>query len=297
MFLVGSLQLGFIYSLLAIGVFITFRIMDTPDLTADGSFTLGLSVSAMFALVGEPVLGIIMGMFCGAIAGSVTGILHTKAGIHPILAGILVMTALYSINLFVMQGSPNVSLIGKNTVFLKLQNIMPSVDKQIMRLMVVFAISFLTVLILRWFFGTRIGLQIRATGNNEKMVRASSINADVMRIIAISVSNGCIGLSGAVLAQYQGYSDINSGNGIVIVGLASVIIGETFIRRRSITASLIAAATGAVIYRIIIALLLHLDFFPAYMLKLVSAVIVTIALASPGIKKLYFEYSKRCKKC
>jgi putative ABC transport system permease protein len=292
MFILGTLQLGFIYSLLALGVFISFRVMNTPDLTADGSFTLGLCVSAMCALAGHPLWGIGAGILAGSLAGAVTGFLQTKAGIHPILAGILTMTALYSINLVIMNGSPNISLIGKPTMFLLAQESFPSVPRQVTRAVLALLAAVLCAAILAWFFKTTVGLCIRATGNNEKMVRASSINADKMRVLAIAIANAMIALSGAVLAQYQGYSDINAGTGIIVIGLASVIIGETAMRARlwknaqhSILGQLIFAALGAVLYRIIIAFVLRFDFFPAYMLKLLSALIVAPALALPKIRE------------
>jgi putative ABC transport system permease protein len=297
--IIGSLQLGFIYSLLALGVFISFRIMNTPDLTADGSFTLGLCASTMCALAGHPFLGIGAGVAAGAFSGALTGFLQTKAGIQPILAGILTMTALYSVNLVIMLGSPNISLIGKTTLFSRAQEIFFFADRQITRLAVTALFSALCVILLAWFFKTGLGLRIRATGNNEKMVRASSINADVMRILAIGLANAMIGLSGAVIAQYQGYADINAGTGIVIVGLASVIIGETArstvksqARRiglwknaaDSVLANLIFASLGAIIYRVVIAFILRFDFFPAFMLKFLSALIVALALALPKIR-------------
>ncbi|MFP3042801.1 ABC transporter permease [Treponema primitia] len=285
--ILGSLQLGCIYSLLALGVFIAFRVMNTPDLTADGSFTLGMSVSAVCAVAGHPFLGLFAGLLFGAAAGIVTGLLQTKAGIHPILSGILTMTGLYSINLLVMQGTPNISLLGHGTLFSLIQQSFPPGAKQFVRLGITLVICLASIAVVAWFFKTAVGLRIRATGSNEKMVRASSINADAMRIAAIALANGFIGLSGAFLAQYQGYADINAGTGIVIIGLASVIIGETLFRLRSLSGGLIAAAAGAVIYRLLIALVLWLNFFPAYMLRFLSAVIVTIALAAPQIRRLF----------
>jgi putative ABC transport system permease protein len=292
--ILGSLQLGCIYALLALGVYIAFRVMNTPDLTADGSFTLGMSVSAVCAAAGYPLLGLFAGILFGAAAGVVTGVLQTKAGIHPILSGILTMTGLYSINLLVMNGTPNISLLGHGTFFSLIQQYFPPDARQFVRLGITLALCLASVVVLAWFFKTAVGLCIRATGSNEKMVRASSINADTMRIVAITLANGFIGLSGAFLAQYQGYADINAGTGIVIIGLASVIIGETLFRLRSLSGGLVAAAAaGAVIYRIMIAFVLSLNFFPAYMLRFLSAVIVTIALAVPHLKHLVSTQSKR----
>jgi putative ABC transport system permease protein len=291
--ILGSLQLGCIYVLLALGVYIAFRVMNTPDLTADGSFTLGMSVSAVCTAAGHPFLGLFAGILFGAAAGVVTGLLQTKAGIHPILSGILTMTGLYSINLLVMNGTPNISLLGHGTLFSLIQQYFPPDAKQFVRLGITLTLCLVSIAVLAWFFKTAVGLRIRATGSNEKMVRASSINADTMRIAAITLANGFIGLSGAFLAQYQGYADINAGTGIVIIGLASVIIGETLFRLRSLGGGLAAAAAGAVIYRIMIAFVLSLSFFPAYMLRFLSAVIVTIALAVPHLKQLVSTQSKR----
>jgi putative ABC transport system permease protein len=286
----GSLQLGLIYALLALGVFISFRIMNTPDLTADGSFTLGICISAVFTIAGHPLLAIPAGFIAGAAAGAVTGLLQTKGGIHPILAGILTMTALYSINIFVMGGSPNLSLLGKATMFTLVQGAMNLNDRNVARHIVILIFSFSSIVILAWFFKTSLGLQIRATGNNERMVRASSINTDGMRIIALALANGLIALSGTILAQYQGYGDINGGTGIVIIGLASVILGEIFIRRGAILFRLIAAAAGATLYRFIIALALHLNVFPAYMLRFLSAFIVAVALVIPNLRVLWGQH-------
>jgi putative ABC transport system permease protein len=289
----GALQLGLIYALLALGVFIAFRVMNTPDLTADGSFTLGLAVSAMAALGGFPVFGIFLGMAAGALAGVVTGLLQTKGGIHPILAGILTMTALYSVTLFILGGSPNVSLLGTETIFSLIQKLLPFAGRNTRRLVVILLIAAVSLAALVWFFRTGLGLMMRATGDNEKMVRSSSINADVVRIIAIAVANSFIGLSGAVLAQYQGYADINAGTGIVIIGLASVILGEVIFQKGGIGRGLLASASGAVLYRFLIALVLHLNVFPAYMLKFLSAVIVAAALGFPRLRKLYQQYRTR----
>ena len=280
----GSLQLGLMYGLLAMGVFISFRILNTPDLTAEGSFTLGVAVSAMVTLAGAPYLGLLAAFLCGMAAGAVTGLLQTKVGIHPILAGILTMSGLYTINLAVMGASANVSLIGKDTLFQKLFALLAPMPKDTIKLLVGLALALLTLFLLIWFFKTHIGLCIRATGNNEAMVRSSSINTSAMKILGLAVANGCVSLSGAIVAQYQGYADISSGIGILVVGLASVIIGEAVFGRRSVTLGLISAIVGSVIYRILISLALSTRIFPTYFLKLISAVIVAVALSIPTVK-------------
>lgn len=293
MFTLGTLHLGLIYALLALGVYLTFRILNIPDLTVDGSFTLGLAVSAMCAIAGHPILGLIAGMLCGAAAGCITGFLQTKAGIHPILSGILTMTGLYTVNLFIMGGNPNPSLLGQPTVFAGLQELFDGVDRDVLRLLLILLIVLLCMGGLTWFFKTRLGLCIRATGNNEEMVRASSINTDAMKVIAVAVANGMVSLAGALLAQYQGYADINFGSGIIVIGLASVIIGETVLRKRTLFFGLFSAALGAVIYQFLIALALQSSFFSAYMLKLISAVIVAITLSIPAIQRSLAQYRTR----
>lgn len=281
----GSLQLGLIYGLLAIGIYIVFRIMNIPDLTAEGSFTLGLSVSAVCSAAGHPFIGLFLGMAAGAAAGVVTGILQTKLMIHPVLSGILTMSGLYSINIMIMGESSNLSLINGTTVFrLAYKAFDDYISRDIVKIIIpaVFAIIFCAALI--FFFKTRFGLCVRATGDNEDMVRASSINADVTKIFALALANGCIAMAGGLLAQYQGYADINSGVGILVVGLASVIIGEVFGGRKNVTAGIICSVLGAVVYRFIIAFAIKSSIFPAYMLKFLSAVIVAVALSIPAVQ-------------
>jgi putative ABC transport system permease protein len=231
-------------------------------------------------------LGLLAGFLCGALAGVVTGLLQTKAGIHPLLAGILTMTGLYSVNLAIMGGSPNVSLLQSSTLFSLARTALPTLEKDVIYLIITAALARLCVCALAWFFRTGTGLTVRATGDNDVMVRASSINSDAVRILAVALANAFVALAGAVLTQYQNYADINSGSGVIVVGLASVIIGEVIVRKRSITGGLIAAALGAVLYRLLIAAALYADFFPAYMLRLVSAVIVAITLSIPKLRSL-----------
>ena len=283
--MIGSAQLGLIYGMLALGIYISFRILNIPDLTADGSFTLGLSVSAVLTVAGHSLLGILLAIAAGAAAGTVTGLLQTKLEIHPILAGILTMSSLYSINLYILGSRSNLSLIGSDSIFNQMAWL--PINEELMKTLVPLIYCFWCTVILIWFFKTHLGLCIRATGNNEDMVRASSINVNVMKIIALALSNACIGLSGAVLAQYQGYADISSGIGIMVVGLASAIIGEAIFGRRSLTWGLFSAIFGSLLYRFIIAAALKSSIFPAYMLRVVSAVIVVIALSIPVIQKRF----------
>lgn len=278
----GSLQLGLIYGLLAMGVYISFRILNIPDLTAEGSFTFGLSTSAALTVAGHPILGLFMGMLAGALAGSITAFLQTKMMVHPVLAGILTMSGLYSINLLIMGESSNLSLIGHDTIFKYAFDVIS--DKNIAKLVVAFAFALVVFVTIIIFFQMHTGLCIRATGDNEEMVKASSINVHAMKIIAMAIANGLIALSGAVIAQYQGFADINSGVGILVVGLASVIIGEAIFGKRNVIFGFATAIFGSIIYRFIIAIATKSSLFPAYALKLVSAVIVAVALSVPAIK-------------
>ena len=274
----GSLQLGLIYGILALGVYITFRVMNVPDLTAEGSFTLGLALSAVLTIAGHPLLGLVAALLAGAAAGCVTGLLHTKLEIHPILSGILTMSGLYSINLLAMGNSSNLSLINSNTIFKIAINALPFLEKDVVKLLVAFVFTAVCALLLILFFKTHVGLCIRATGDNEDMVRASSIHVDNTKILALALSKSIIAFTGALIAQYQSFADINSGVGILVVGLASVIIGEVLIGRRTMTGSLLAVLVGSIIYRFIIAIATRYTPLPAYALKLVSACIVALAL-------------------
>ena len=282
--LIGSLQLGLLYGVMVMGIYISFRILNIPDLTAEGSFTFGLAAAAMLTAAGHPAAALVLALFAGALAGSVTGFLQTKLLIHPVLAGILTMSGLYSINMLLLGGTPNVTLLGKDTLFTMIVTAMPMLDKELPRLLLCGLFPLVSAVLLIVFFKTRLGLCVRATGDNEAMVRASSVNVTATKIIALSISNGLIGLCGGAIAQYQSFADISSGAGILVVGLASVIIGETLFGRRSVTLGLFSAIAGSVIYRSIIAFATKTDFFPAYMLKLLSAVIVGLALALPAIK-------------
>lgn len=290
--LIGSLQLGFLYGIMALGIYITFRILNIPDLTTEGSFTLGLAVSAMMTISGHPWLGILMAALAGAAAGAVTGILQTKLGIHAVLAGILTMSGLYTVNLMILGSRSNLSLIGSDTLFKQIQDLF-SVDKDAAYLIIAVLAAVLFAAGLIAFFRTHLGLCIRATGDNEDMVSASSIDVHAMKIIALAVSNACVAVSGGLIAQYQGFADISSGTGMLVVGLASVIIGEVFTGKRSLAVGLCSSVLGSIVYRFIIALAMKSPIFPAYALKLVSAVIVAAALAIPVIR---YQYSMRKKK-
>lgn len=289
---IGSLQLGLIYGFLAIGIYISFRIMNIPDLTAEGSFTFGLVVSAVCADAGHPILGIILALITGAVAGVVTGALNVYLRIPAILAGILTMSGLYSINLLTMDSKSNLTLIGTDTIFSLIAPIFGN-DLDMSKTMVNLILVALVIFLIYTFFKTRIGLSIRATGDNEYMVRASSINISVTKILALALSNAIIALSGGILAQYQQFADISSGVGMLVVGLASVIIGEAFLGQRGILCGLCAAVLGSIIYRLLIALAYQTNIFPSAAFRLLSAIIVTIALAIPAIKQLIDMSRKR----
>ena len=289
---IGSLQLGLIYGFLAIGIYISFRIMNIPDLTAEGSFTFGLVVAAVFADLGHPILGIVLALAAGALAGVVTGALNVYLRIPAILAGILTMSGLYSVNLLTMDSKANLTLIGVDTIFSLTAPIFGG-DLDLAKTLVNLVLVALAVFLIYTFFKTRIGRSIRATGDNEYMVRASSINIGVTKILALALSNAIIALSGGILAQYQQFADISSGVGMLVVGLASVIIGEAFLGQRGILCGLCAAVLGSIIYRLLIALAYQTNIFPSAAFRLISAVIVTIALAIPAIKQLLDMQRKR----
>ena len=282
--ILGAVQLGLLYAMMAMGVYISFRILNIPDLTVDGSFTLGMSVCVMVTAAGHPALAIFASLLAGAAAGLCTGLLQTKLRIHPILSGILTMTALYSINLFIMGGKSNVSLAGAATLFSRFQKAtgLPAASTKLMLLSVC---AGLLAVILALLFKTRTGLEIRATGDNEEMVRSSSINATRTKCLGLMAANACVALSGAMLCQYQSFSDVGFGSGMVVVGLASVIIGEAAFGRRGVTIGLLSALFGAAMYQFMIALALKIELLPAYGLKFLSAAIVAVSLCVPVAQK------------
>lgn len=275
----GAVELGLIYSLLALGLFVSYRILDIPDLTVDSSFTLGAAVSAVFATAGHSYLGLVMAIAAGWMAGMLTAFLQTKLQIQPILAGILSMTALYSINLRVMSGRANISLLGTDTLFSAAAG---KFGKMFAALAVVLAAGIFLVL----FFRTQVGLCIRATGDNEEMVRTSSINTDRMKFIGLGLANALVGLSGGLISQYQSFTDLSMGIGMVVVGLASLIIGEVIFGRPNVWRNVVAVVFGAVIYRCIIAFVFARG-LPTNDLKLISSVIVALAISYPLIIRRY----------
>ena len=274
----STLQLGLIYSALALGLFLSFRILDTPDLTVDGSFVTGMAISAVLTLAGHPILGLAAAFAGGLGAGLVTGLLHTRLKIQPILAGILTMTALYSVNLRIMAGKPNLSLYKKETLFSLFEGSVPQATTVLLLLMVAGLVILLTV-----FLKTQLGLSLRATGDNEEMVRASSINTDSMKLLGLALANGFVALSGGLLAQQQQFADNNGGLGMLVLGLASIIIGETLFGKGGLAHHLISICAGTIVYRFVLTFALSLG-LAASDLKLFSAALVVLALALPQMQ-------------
>lgn len=280
-----ALELGLIYSILALGVFLSFRTLNTPDLTVDGSIVTGAAISAVMCTAAADMDPVVQGLMCvaglilafifGMGAGAITALLNTKLKIQPLLAGILVMLGIYSINLRI-QGKANINLNSAPTIYKAAEEAMG--DFQWSSIVLGLMIAIIIILLLFAFLKTRKGFALRATGDNEEMVRAAGISSDNMKLLGLSVSNGLVGMAGGMLAQYQGYSDVGMGTGMVVIGLASVIIGEVLFGTRSLMRRLIAVALGAVAYRMVIGVALYMG-MPPTDLKLVSAVIVTIALA------------------
>jgi len=277
----GTMEQGLMYAIMVLGVYLSFRILNYADLTVDGSFTLGAATAATLITSGyNPWLATAVAFFVGCLAGCFTGILHTKFNITPLLSGILTMTALYSINLRVM-GKANVSLLRERTVFTDFRSLpfMAEYGVLILALLAVVIIGILIYL----FLETEFGLAVRATGDNELMICSLGVNTDMMKITGLALSNGLVAFSGSFVAQNQLFADISMGIGMIIIGLASVIIGEVLVGTSSIGRAVLAVLCGGVIYRGIIALVLQLGLV-ATDLKLVTALIVIFALITPQIK-------------
>ena len=278
-----ALELGFLYALVAMALFLSYRILDIADLTTDGCFVLGAAVSVACTAAGHPILAIPAAMAAGACAGFVTAFLQTKLGVPSILAGIVTNTGLYTVNLMAMGWSSNVSLLKQDTLFTLLKN--TGIGGSWYKLLLAAGITIAAGVFLVWFLGTRIGLSIRATGDNADMVRASSVNPVFTITIGLCISNALTALSGAVVGQYQKSADINGGTGIVVIGLACLIIGETLIGRRSMGRNVIAAIVGSIVYRFIYAVILKTGIVPIECLKLVTAIVVALAIAGPALKE------------
>lgn len=299
--LLESLELGLIYSILALGVFLSFRTLNTPDLTVDGSIVTGAAISAVMCSAAADmnphmqviicILALVASFVLGMGAGAITALLNTKLKIQPLLAGILVMLGIYSINLRI-QGKANVNLNNVPTIYRKADELFGGFEWSSIIIGVI--IAAVIIALMYGFLNTRKGFALRATGDNEEMVRAYGISSDNMKLLGLSVSNGLVGLAGGMLAQYQGYSDVGMGVGMVVIGLASVIIGEVIFGTRSLIRRLIAVALGAVLYRMVIAIALYIG-MPPTDLKLVSAIIVTIALSMGLLGENFSLFRKKDK--
>ena len=283
--LLGAIEIGLIFALVALGVLLSFRLLRFPDLTVDGSFPLGGAVCAILIAKGiDPFSATIAATLAGAVAGLITGWLNVRLKIMDLLASILMMIALYSVNLRIM-GGPNVPLINDPTVFNVLQP--AGLDDYWWRPILMLLIVIAAKLAMDWFFSTERGLAIRATGSNARMARSQGINTGAMVLLGMAVSNALVGLAGALFAQTQGGSDISMGIGTIVIGLAAVIVGEAILPSRRIVYATLAVIVGAIVYRFFIALALNSDFIglKAQDLNLVTAVLVTIALVIPQLKR------------
>ncbi len=276
--MIGAVELGLIYAVMALGVYLTFRILNFPDLTVDGSFTTGAATAAILITGGtHPAVATLAAGVAGLAAGVITGLLHTKGGINPLLAGILTQIGLYSINLRIMGGA-NVPLLREDTLLTPLRE--NGLLGTAYSIAIFAALVVVVKVLLDWFLHTDTGLAMQATGDNEEMIRSFGVNTDRTKILGLALSNGLVGLCGALVAQLQGFADISMGIGLIIAGLASVILGQAVFGSRVIIISTLAVALGSVLYRVTIQIALQVGLDPNDM-KLVSAVLVVIALVLP----------------
>jgi putative ABC transport system permease protein len=278
----GAIGLGLMWAVVTMGIFISYRVLDVADLSVEGSIVTGAAVAAVcLSAEVNPYLALAAATLSGAGAGLLTGLLHTKLKIPALLSGILTMIALYSINIRIMGGTSNLSLLRTNTMFTPLLDL--GLTKNISAIIIGTAAVALSIAVLVWFLQTEFGCALRATGNNPAMSKAQGINIDTSRIAGLALSNALIGLAGGLLVQYQGFADVQMGVGAIVIGLASLIIGEVIFGRRSLLLSLIAVALGAIVYRVIIALVLEAG-MAATDLKLFTAATVAVALWLPTAK-------------
>lgn len=280
--MIPTVAQGLLWALMALGVYVTFRVLDIADLTVEGSFPLGAATAASMMVAGYgPLAALAAAFVAGMLAGVVTGLLHTKMKIPALLAGILTMIALYSVNLRIM-GKANLSLLGVDTLFKITKSALDLTMAQT-TLVVGLAVTIIVGAFLYWFFGTQIGAAIRATGFNQQMIRAQGVDTDVTIILGLLLSNGLVAVSGALVAQSNGFSDVGMGTGTIVIGLASVIIGEVLFGTRSFKNCLISVVLGSIVYRIVIAAVLAMG-MPPNDLKLFTSVLVALALSMPLIK-------------
>ena len=287
--LYSALAQGTLWGFMALGVYITFRILDIADLSCDGTFALGGCISAILITRGvNPFVTLLFALVGGMLAGLVTGWLHTKLMIPAILAGILTMIALWSVNIRVM-GGPNVSLLGEDTAFTKVMDLL-GVDQTLATLVVGVIIGAIVIAALYWFFGTELGCSLRATGCNPNMSRAQGINTNRNKVLGLMISNGLVGLSSALLTQYQGFADVNMGRGSIVIGLAAVIIGEAIFGRifRNFALRLLAVIFGSILYYLVLQIVIWMG-IDTDLLKMQSAIVVALFLAFPYWKGKYFN--------
>ncbi|MBG9774757.1 ABC transporter permease [Brevibacillus laterosporus] len=297
--IVGAFEQGLLFAVMVLGVFLTFRILNFPDLTVDGSFAMGGAIAATVIIDGmNPFLATLLAMVGGALAGIFTGILTTKGKINGLLAGILTMIALYSINLRIMGKKSNLPLLREETLYTKAQAV-SIFDFHIYGVSLGSTIVFLImVLILKvvmdWFLHTDLGLDIRATGDNDRMIRSFGANTDTTTIIGLALSNALVAASGALVAQHQGFADVGMGIGMIVIGLASVIIGEVLFGTKSMMRLTLAVILGSIVYRLVIAFALRAGFLASDM-KLITAIIVIVALVLPNLMKGVWKIGKTVK--
>lgn len=294
-FTIGTLQtameLGCIYALVALALFLSFSILNIADLSTDGCFTLGCAVCCQVTLMGHPILALFAAMLAGVLSGYITAFLQTKLGVASILAGIIVNTGLYTVNLAVMGFSSTLSVFKCSTIFSMTKDFLSPILGDWYKLFVAAAIVLLIGGMLTWFLKTRLGLSIRATGDSPDMIKASSVNPSFTITVGLCISGSFTALSGAVLAQYQKSCDINLGTGMVTIALASLIIGETLVGKGGMFRRVLGAIIGSCLYRLFVAIALRLN-VPAECMKLVSALIVAVAIASPALKR-YAAFQKQ----
>lgn len=287
----GAVSQGVLWGIMCLGLYITYKVLDFADLTVDGSFALGGAVNAaLIVLDCNPLVALFISFIAGGISGIVTGLLNTKLKIPGILAGILTMIALYSINIRIM-GRANISLLGETTLMTQISSLI-NTSTTTTSFIIGTIFSVIIIFAMYWFFGTEIGSAIRATGNNEKMVRAQGVNTDNMKILGLMLGNALVSLSGGLVAQSQGYGDVQMGTGTIVIGLASIIIGEViFGKRFSFWYILMSVVMGSIIYRVIIAIVLQLGLTSSD-LKLFTAVTVALALSIPVMKSNFANKKK-----
>ena len=272
--LFGAIQQGCFYGIVSMGVFLSFRILRIPDLTADGAFTLGGSIGASLILAKQPLLALPASIIAGCCAGFVTAFLQVKMRVLPILAGILTMSGLYTVNLAVQGGVPNLSLLREKTIFSFFSFLSRKESKFLWPLLC----CLVAVLVLTLFLHTEKGLEIRCVGTNPNMARAQGINVGLAKTLTLMLSNGCIAFAGCLASQYQGYSDINSGTGTLLIGLSGLILGETIFPKVRFSLKLLAVVVGAIIYQLVISLVIRYSIFPAYGFKLLSACLIAVLI-------------------